>query len=174
MSDKGQHVSEPEFIDKGAWVPLGQDVIPAAQLLNERTVLVGRCYRTTDTSLLDRLLEARLIDDSYYSMALRIVNLFRLATTKNNYAAPTIFRGAFGSGNSDYCPMTVFQRVTRSLNRKDLVWVYIVCEVVNRPYDLVAENIMLLKHVLETLEENFANYEGSEEQANGGGYHDQV
>lgn len=162
MEKEESHYQEPEFVDKAAWVPLGEEIIPAAQLLNGNTILVGRRYQTTDSPLIDKLLESRLIDESYHSMALRIINLFRLATSKQSYAVPTIFSGSYGVGNSDFCPMTVFIRATRKLSAKELFWIDLICGLSSRSYDIISQNVMHLKHVLETIEENLTNYEATQ------------
>lgn len=160
-----------EFIDTEAWIPKGEDVIPSIQLKNKSTILDGSRYKTVDTPVIDKLHDAGLIDASHHGVALRLVNLYRLATNKQAYAANTIFSGGYGgSVNSDFCAMTVFIRLTRNLRDKELFWVSIICGVVSRPYMLVARNVHHIKSVLELLEANFNHAQETSEES----FHDDL
>ena len=150
-----------EFIDQSVWVPQGQEVVPAALLVNRRVIPMGKNFISADASLIDRLLAQDLIDQSHHQLALRVINLYRLATSKQGYATMQIFSAAHGHDNSDFCPMTVFVRATRTLKPSQFRWIRLLCGIENTEYANVSRNADLVKEALEIIETNLIAYEQS-------------
>lgn len=165
------HVDEPENVDQTAWVPQGHEIIPAALLLNQHVIAVGKRFVSSDKMMIDRLLESRLIDDSHHALALKIIHLFRLGTSKQNYSSMKIFMPMHGHDNTDFCPISVFIKVTRPLKPTQMKWIRVICGLERCRYTLLAQNAGILKDALSRVEEYLYEYEQVQHQAENS-YHD--
>lgn len=142
--------NEIENIDQTSWVPQGSEVVPAASLLNGHVKAEGKRFLSADMPLIDRLLENGKIDASHHETALRLVRLFRSGTSKQGYATMQIFSVSRGYDNSDYCPITVFIRATRSLKGSQIYWIRVLCGIQFATYEKAAINADLIRDALES------------------------
>lgn len=154
-----ENYEEPEYVDQSVWVPQGAEVVPAASFLNGHVIAVGKRFAVSNAGIADKLLEAGRIDDSHHSIALRVAHLFRMATSKQDYATMQIFSPSRGYDHSDFCPMTVFIRITRTLKHAQFHWIRVLCGLETEPFETVSRNADLVKEALEMVEANLHAYE---------------
>lgn len=148
---------DPEYIDQSVWVPKGDEVVPAALLLNGHVRAQGKGFIASEASLIDRLLYAERIDPSHHEIALRLIKLFRSGTSKQDYSMMRIFATSRGYDNSDFCPMTTFIRVTRTLKPSQFQWIRILCGLRHCGYIQASENADLIKDALEAADKNLGD-----------------
>lgn len=160
---------DPEYIDQSCWVPQGEEVVPAQLFLNGHAISLGKRFTSTESPSIDRLLATGLITGSHHYTALRLLHLFRLGTSKQDYAVMQIFMPNRGYDNSDFCPISVFIRVTRRLKNSHQMWIRVICGLEQSTFGRLSQNADLLRDALERVESAFEEYEqelADKEEAN--------
>lgn len=150
---------EPEYIDQSCWVPQGEEVVPAQVFLNGHAIMLGKRFTSTESPFVDKLLASGRISGSHHHTALRLLQLFKLGTSKQDYAVMQIFMPSRGHDNSEFCPISVFIRVTRKLKVCHMVWVRVLCGLEQSSYGRLSQNADLLREALERVELAFEEYE---------------
>lgn len=150
---------DPEYIDQTCWVPQGEEVIPAQLFLNGHAIILGKRFTSTESPFVDKLLAAGRISGSHHHTALRLLQLFKLGTSKQDYAVMQIFMPSRGYDNSEFCPISVFIRVTRRLKACHMMWVRVLCGLEQSSYGRLSQNADLLREALENVEVAFEEYE---------------
>lgn len=148
---------EVENIDQTAWVPHGAEIVPAAMLLNGHAKAEGKRFVSSDTPLVDRLLESNRIDISHHETALRLIRLFRAGTSKQNYATMQIFAPSRGYDSTEFCPMTSFIRITRNLKTSQFQWIRALCGLRHCSYLDASRNADLIKEALEAVDKGMGS-----------------
>lgn len=161
VSENSIQDSEIENIDQTQWVPQGSEVVPAALLLNGHVRAEGKRFVACDSPLLDALLNNNKIDASHHDTALRLIRLHRAGTSKQGYATMQIFAPSRGYDSSDFCPMTMFIRATRELNRSQFQWIRILCGLARCTYIEAAINADYIKAAIESVDKNLGSIEVS-------------
>lgn len=150
---------DPEFIDQTCWVPQGEEIVPAQVFLNGHAIVLGKRFTSTESPFIDKLLVGGRISGSHHHTALRLLQLFKLGTSKQDYAVMQIFMPGRGHDNSEFCPISVFIRVTRKLKPVHKVWIRVLCGLEQSSYGWLSQNADLLRDALETVEVAFEEYE---------------
>lgn len=150
---------EPEYVDQTCWVPQGEEVIPAQIFLNGHAIALGKRFTSTESPFVDRLLATNRINGSHHHTALRLLHLFKLGTNKQDYAVMQIFMPSRGYDNSDFCPISLFIRVTRRLKMVHMFWVRVLCGLEHCEYGRLSQNADLLAEALERIDDAFCEYE---------------
>lgn len=164
MDNKSERVrsgtnEEPEYIDQTCWVPQGEEVIPAQLFLNGHAIVLGKRFTSTESPFIDKLLAGGRISGSHHHTALRLLQLFKLGTSKQDYAVMQIFMPSRGYDNSEFCPISVFIRVTRKLKPAHSLWIRMLCGLEQCSYGRLSQNADLLRDALELVEVAFEDYE---------------
>lgn len=165
VQENPTHDIDSENIDQSVWVPLGHEIVPAALLLNGHVKAEGKRFVSSEASLIDRLLYNDRIEPSHHETALRMVRLFRAGTTRQNYATMRIFATSRGYDNSNFCPMTTFIRVTRSLKTIQFHWIRVLCGLNHCNYIEASRNADLIKDALEAVDKNLGSLPPVEDDA---------
>lgn len=150
---------DPEYIDQSCWVPQGEEVIPAQLFLNGHAISLGKRFTSTESPAIDKLLAAGRISGSHHYTALRLLHLFRMGTSKQDYAVMQIFMPSRGYDNSEFCPISVFIRVTRRLKNAHQIWIRAICGLEQCTFGRLSQNADLLCDALERVESAFEEYE---------------
>ena len=148
-----------EFVDQSVWIPHGCETVPAAQLLNRHIVAVGKRFMAADPCIPDKLLSSGFIEESHHFIALKLLHLLKLATSKQGYATMQIFAPAKGYDNSEFCPMTMFIHATRNLKVSQMHWIRILCGLETSIFETLARNALDIRDTLDAAERNLYLYE---------------
>jgi len=155
---------QPEFVDQSCWVPQGEEVIPAMLFINRHVIAEGNRFISTNYGIIDRLLQTGKIEQQHHAIAMKLIKFYKLGTAKQDYAVMKMFMLPNGFDSSNFCPLSVFIRVTRPLKGSLMRWIKAIVGIEEQySFDVIAANSMQVKDALETVSEHLAKYE--EEQA---------
>lgn len=152
-------LEEAEFIDQSVWVPKGEEVVPAMLLLNQHVIMEGNRFISTNTSLIDRLLQINLIDQGHHATAQRLVNLYRHGTRRQDYSVMKMFLTPNGYDNSDFCPLSIFVMLTKNLSGVALHWVRVLIGIETCSFNKVSNNAVYIKDTLDRVAEAITVFE---------------
>lgn len=167
MSDNTRVLSneleDAEFIDQSVWVPKGQEVVPAWVLLNGHAVAQGNHFISTFCNAADRLANIGRIEQQHHSTAIRLINLYRLGTSRQDYAVMKMFMLPSGYDNTDFCPISVFIKVTRGLRHLHMHWVRVLVGIESCEFNTLSANADHIKYALDKISDAFVKYEEEED-----------
>lgn len=146
-----------EFIDQSVWVPKGEEVIPAMMLVNRYAVCEGKSYISTSFSHVDRLLQINAIDQSQHATAMRLIHLYKLGTSRQDFAVMKMFMAPSGYDSSDFCPISEFIKATNNLRKVYYNWVRVLCGLESCTFGKLAENADLVRFALDKVAENLSD-----------------
>ena len=159
-------LDEAEFIDQSVWVPKGEEVVPAHMFLNRHAVAQGTHFVSTWVNKVDKLLHIGCINQDHHATAIRLINLYRLGTSRQDYAVMKMFMLPKGYDSSEFCPMHIFIRATSGLKHSAMHWVRLVVGIETCDFEYLAINAPKVQDALERVAANILAYEEQQEAKN--------
>lgn len=153
-------LEEAEFIDQSVWVPQGEEVVPAMLLLNRHAIHEGNRFVSTNYGIIDRLLQIGRIDQQHHAVAMKLINFYKLGTARQDYAVMKLFMVPNGFDSSDFCPLSVFIRITRPLKNNLMRWIRAIVGIEDAySFEVICANASQVKDALERVSEYLAIHE---------------